>query len=296
MELTDGLCLSQFGDRRVIDTPITEMGFAGLATGAAYRGLRPVVEFMTMNFAMQAIDQIVNSAAKQFYMTAGTINVPIVFRGPNGAAAGVGAQHSQCFGAWYGSVPGLKVFMPYSSEDARGMLKAAIRDSNPVMLLEHELLYNTEFEVSDEALSKDFVVPFGKAKIEKEGTDLSIVTVSRSVMKSLQAAEELAKDGINAEVINLRCIRPLDTETVIKSAIKTNHVMTVEEGWPQHGIGAEICALLMESEAFDFLDAPVERVTGADVPMPYALNIENAALPQVEDIINTAKRVTYRKI
>ncbi|GBG31754.1 Pyruvate dehydrogenase E1 component subunit beta, mitochondrial [Hondaea fermentalgiana] len=281
---------------RIIDTPITEMGFTGLAVGSAYKGLRPVVEFMTFNFAMQAIDQIINSAAKQLYMTAGTCNVPIVFRGPNGAAAGVGAQHSQCFGAWYGSVPGLKVFMPYSSEDAKGMLKAAIRDPNPVVVLEHELMYGTEFEMSEEAMSSDFTVPFGKAKIEREGTDLTIVTMSRSVKFALEAADELAKDGVKAEVINLRCIRPLDKETIIKSVIKTNRLMTVEEGWPQHGIGSEILSTVFESEAFDYLDAPAIRVTGADVPMAYATNLEKLSLPGTEDIIRTAKRITERKM
>mmetsp|Transcript_391 Transcript_391/g.899 ORF Transcript_391/g.899 Transcript_391/m.899 type:complete len:356 (-) Transcript_391:203-1270(-) len=281
---------------RVIDTPITEMGFTGLATGAAYKGLRPVVEFMTFNFAMQAIDQIVNSAAKQLYMTAGTCNVPIVFRGPNGAAAGVGAQHSQCFGAWYGSVPGLKVFMPYSAEDAKGMMKAAIRDPNPVILLENELMYGTEFDMSDEAMGKDYVTPFGKAKIEREGTDLTIVTVSRPVKFALEAADQLAKEGISAEVINLRCIRPLDRDTIIKSVIKTNLLMTVEEGWPQHGIGAEILASIYESAAFDYLDAPAVRVTGADVPMAYATNLEQLSLPQTKDIYNTAKRLVKREV
>lgn len=288
-KITKGLH-AKYGDKRVIDTPITEMGFTGLAIGAAYKGLKPVVEYMTWNFSMQAIDQIVNSAAKQLYMSAGTCNVPIVFRGPNGAAAGVGAQHSQCFGAWYASVPGLKVFMPYSAEDARGMMKAAIRDPNPVVVLEHELMYGIEFEVSDEALSKDFVIPFGKAKIEKEGTDVTIVTMSRAVGTCLNAAAELAKEGISAEVINLRSLRPLDRESIIKSVMKTNHLVTVEEGWPQHGIGAEVCASIFESEAFDYLDAPVERVTGADVPMAYATNLEALSLPQIPDIINTVKR------
>lgn len=288
-KITKGLH-AKYGSKRVIDTPITEMGFTGLAVGAAYKGLKPVVEYMTFNFSMQAIDQIVNSAAKQLYMSAGTCNVPIVFRGPNGAAAGVGAQHSQCFAAWYASCPGLKVVMPYSAEDARGMIKAAIRDPNPVVVLEHELLYGTEFEVSDEALSKDFVIPFGKAKTEKEGKDITIVTMSRATQHCLAAAAELAKQGIDAEVINLRSIRPLDREAIIRSVVKTGHLVTVEEGWPQHGVGAEICALVMESEAFDYLDAPVERVTGADVPMAYATNLEAMSLPQVEDIMNTVKR------
>jgi len=285
----------KFGPPRIFDTPITEMGFTGLGVGASMKGLKPVVEFMTWNFALQAIDQIINSAAKNLSMTRGTINAPITFRGPNGAAAGVGAQHSQCFAAWYGSVPGLKVFMPYSAEDARGMIKAAIRDPNPVVVLEHEMLYNTEFEVSDEALSKDFTIPFGKAKIEREGKDITLVTMSRSVGLCLRAAEELSKDGYEVEVINLRCIRPLDTETVVKSVIKTSRCVTVEEGWPQSGVGAEICALLMEGEAFDRLDAPVQRVTGADVPMPYATNLETSALPSIDDVVNTCKRALYRK-
>mmetsp|Transcript_6400 Transcript_6400/g.7758 ORF Transcript_6400/g.7758 Transcript_6400/m.7758 type:complete len:332 (-) Transcript_6400:845-1840(-) len=293
-KITKGL-FQKYGSDRVIDTPITEMGFTGLAVGAAYKGLRPVVEFMTFNFSMQAIDQIINSGAKQLYMSGGTMNVPIVFRGPNGAAAGVGAQHSQCFGAWYGSCPGLKVVMPYSSEDARGMMKAAIRDPNPVVVLENELLYGVEFPVTDDVLHKDFVIPFGKAKIERPGTDVTIVAVSRSVQFSLAAAEILSKeDGVNAEVINLRSIRPLDRKTIIESAKKTGRLVTVEEGWPQHGIGAEICALLFESEAFDYLDAPVERVTGADVPMPYTQNLEQAALPNAADIVAAVRRTTYR--
>jgi len=291
-KITKGL-FAKYGGERVIDTPITEMGFTGLAVGAAYKGLKPVVEYMTWNFSMQAIDQIVNSAAKQLYMSAGTTPVPIVFRGPNGAASGVGAQHSQCFGAWYASVPGLKVVMPYSSEDAKGMIKAAIRDPNPVVVLEHELLYGTEFPMSDQAMSKDFLVPFGKAKIERSGTDITIVTMSRAVGFSLQAADELAKEGISCEVINLRSIRPLDRKTIIESVKRTNRVITVEEGWPQHGIGSEILALLFESEAFDYLDAPAQRVTGADVPMPYASNLEKDALPQIQDIIATVKRTVY---
>lgn len=294
-KITKGL-FQKYGADRVIDTPITEMGFTGLAVGAAYKGLKPVVEFMTFNFSMQAIDQIVNSGAKQLYMSQGKVNVPIVFRGPNGAASGVGAQHSQCFGAWYASCPGLKVVMPYSAEDARGMMKAAIRDPNPVVVLENELLYGTEFPVTDEVLSKDFVIPFGKAKIEREGTDVTIVGCSRAVGYALEAAEILAKeDGINVEVINLRSIRPLDRNTIIKSAIKTGRVVTAEEGWPQHGIGSEISALLFESEAFDYLDAPVQRVTGADVPMPYAENLEKIALPHAGDIVAAVRRTTYRQ-
>eukprot|EP00516_Mucochytrium_quahogii_P009399 CAMPEP_0203774778 /NCGR_PEP_ID=MMETSP0099_2-20121227/5586_1 /ASSEMBLY_ACC=CAM_ASM_000209 /TAXON_ID=96639 /ORGANISM=" , Strain NY0313808BC1" /LENGTH=333 /DNA_ID=CAMNT_0050673125 /DNA_START=172 /DNA_END=1173 /DNA_ORIENTATION=+ len=294
-KITKGL-FNKYGGDRVIDTPITEMGFTGLAIGAAYKGLKPVVEYMTFNFSMQAIDQIINSGAKQLYMSDGMCNVPIVFRGPNGAAAGVGAQHSQCFAAWYGSCPGLKVVMPYSAEDAKGMIKAAIRDPNPVVVLEHELLYGTEFPMSEEAMSKDFVVPFGKAKIEREGSDITIVTMSRAVQHCLTAADQLAAEGISAEVINLRSIRPLDRETVIKSAIKTSRVICVEEGWPQHGVGSEICALMMESEAFDYLDAPVARVTGADVPMPYATSLEAAALPQVQDVVNVIKRTVHKTI
>lgn len=271
------------------------MGFAGIATGAAYQGLRPVCEFMTFNFSMQAIDQIVNSAAKQFYMTGGDISVPIVFRGPNGAAAGVAAQHSQCFAAWYCSVPGLKVVAPWSSEDAKGLMKAAIRDENPVVVLENELLYGTAFPLSDEAQDKDFVIPFGKAKVEREGKDVSIVTFSRMVGVSLEVAKNLEKEGISVEVINLRSLRPLDREAIIKSVKKTNRLVTVEEGWPQCGIGAEVTAIVMESEAFDFLDAPVERITGADVPMPYAIPLEKLALPQIEDITNAVKRTLNRK-
>lgn len=242
---------------------------------------------------MQAIDQIVNSGAKNLYMTAGHVNVPIVFRGPNGAAAGVGAQHSQCFAAWYGSVPGLKVLSPYSSEDAKGLLKAAIRDPNPVVFLENELMYGTSFPMSAEAMSKDFVLPIGKAKIEREGKHVTIVTFSRMVGLALDVADKLAKsDNLSIEVINLRSIRPLDAKTIIQSAKKTGRVVTLEEGWPQHGVGSEICALMMESDAFDYLDAPVERVTGADVPMPYAINLEKAALPQSDDLVAAIKRVT----
>lgn len=294
-KVTKGL-FQKYGAKRVIDTPITEMGIAGLATGAAYKGLRPVVEFMTWNFSMQAIDQIINSAAKQFYMTGGDCSVPIVFRGPNGAAAGVAAQHSQCFAAWYSSVPGLKVLAPWSSEDAKGLLKAAIRDENPVVILENELLYGTPFPMSDEAQRDDFIVPIGKAKIEKEGTDATIVTFSKMVGFSLEACKTLEKENINVEVINLRTLRPLDRESIIKSVKKTGRLITVEEGWPQCGIGAEIAAIVMESEAFDFLDAPVERITGADVPMPYALPLEKLALPQIDDICTAVRRVCHRKL
>lgn len=287
----------KYGDRRVIDTPITEMGFAGLACGAAYKDLRPVVEFMTFNFSMQAIDQVVNSAAKQLYMSAGTIPVPIVFRGPNGAAAGVAAQHSQCFAAWYASVPGLKVVAPWNAEDCKGLLKAAIRDPNPVIFLENELLYGVPFPLSDEAQSSDFVLEIGKANVEKEGTDVTIVAFSKMVGYSLDAAKILADEhGINAEVINLRSIRPLDIPTVVKSVMKTNRLVTVEEGWPQHGVGAEICAAMMETEAFDYLDAPVQRVTGADVPMPYSVILEASALPQIENIVSGVLRTTARTL
>jgi pyruvate dehydrogenase E1 component beta subunit len=286
----------KYGGDRVIDTPITEMGFAGLAIGSSYKDLKPIVEFMTFNFSMQAIDQVVNSAAKQLYMTAGDIACPIVFRGPNGAAAAVAAQHSQCFAAWYGSVPGLKVVTPWSSADCKGLLKAAIRDPNPVVVLENEMLYGTEFEMSDAEMRDDFVIEIGKAHIVKEGTDVSIFCFSRMVSIAMEAAEALAAEGINAEVVNLRTIRPLDRETLIKSTIKTGRVVTVEEGWPTHGVGSEICALLMETEAFDYLDHPVERVTGADIPMPYALNLEVAAKPQTENIINACKRVCSRTI
>lgn len=294
-KVTKGL-FQKYGGKRVIDTPITEMGFAGIATGAAYQGLRPVVEFMTWNFAMQAIDQIVNSAAKQFYMTGADMTVPIVFRGPNGAAAGVSAQHSQCFAAWYSSVPGLKVVAPWSSEDAKGLMKSAIRDENPVCVLEHEMIYGTSYPMSDEAQKDDFVIPIGVAKTEREGTDCTIVTFSRMVGTSLECAEILEKEGISVEVINLRTLRPLDRDAVIKSVIKTNRLVTVEEGWPQCGIGSEICGIVMESEAFDYLDAPVERITAADTPIPYAIPLEKAALPQKEDIIRAVKRAINRKL
>jgi pyruvate dehydrogenase E1 component beta subunit len=281
----------KYGSHRIIDTPITEMGMAGLAVGAAMAGLRPILEFMTWNFAMQAIDHIVNSAAKGRYMSAGQLSAPMVFRGPNGAAAGVAAQHSQCFAAWYSSVPGLKVIAPWNSEDARGLLKAAIRDDNPVVVLEHELLYGQSFEVSDSILNdKDFVIPFGKAKIEREGTDVTLVGFSRVLNWCMEAAKQLESEGISVEVINLRSIRPLDSETIINSVKKTNRLVTAEEGWPQSGIGAEIAARIMESEAFDYLDAPVVRVHGADIPMPYAVNLERLALPQTDTIVDAIRR------
>ncbi|XP_055323756.1 pyruvate dehydrogenase E1 component subunit beta, mitochondrial [Sitodiplosis mosellana] len=281
----------KYGDKRVIDTPITEMGFAGIAVGAAMAGLRPICEFMTFNFSMQAIDQVINSAAKTFYMSAGTVNVPIVFRGPNGAAAGVGAQHSQCFAAWFAHCPGLKVISPYDSEDAKGLLKAAIRDPDPVVFLENEMVYGVQYPVSDQVLDKEFVLPIGKAKVQRPGKHVTIVAHSRPVEAALQAANELAGAGIEAEVINLRSVRPLDAETIFKSVQKTNHLVTVEGGWPQCGIGSEICARLMEHETFFHLDSPVIRVTGADVPMPYAQTLEAAALPQAKDIVAAVKKV-----
>lgn len=281
----------KYGDKRVIDTPITEMGFTGIATGAAMAGLRPICEFMTFNFAMQAIDQIINSAAKTFYMSAGAVNVPIVFRGPNGAAMGVAAQHSQCFAAWYGHCPGLKVISPYDAEDCKGLLKAAIRDPDPVVFLENELVYGTAYPVSEEVLSKDFVLPIGKAKIQRPGSHITLVAHSKAVELCLQAAQELAKSGIECEVINLRTIRPLDMDTVFQSVQKTHHLVTVEQGWPQSGVGSEIVARVMEHETFFHLDAPVWRVTGVDVPMPYAKSLEAAALPQPNDIVTAVKKV-----
>lgn len=292
-KVTKGL-LDKFGEERVIDTPITEQGFAGLAVGAAFAGLRPICEFMTFNFAMQAIDQIINSAAKTFYMSAGNLPVPVVFRGPNGAAAGVAAQHSQDYTSWYGQIPGLKVVSPYSAEDARGLLKAAIRDPNPVVCLENEILYGHTFPVSQEALSEDFLIPLGKAKIEREGKDVSIVSHSIGVGHALDAAKELAKEGVEAEVINLRSIRPLDTDAIVNSVKKTNRLVTVEGGFPAFGLGSEICAQIMETEAFDYLDAPVERVTGADIPTPYAQNLEELSFPTPEIIARVAKRALYR--
>ncbi|MEP4380683.1 MAG: pyruvate dehydrogenase complex E1 component subunit beta [Alphaproteobacteria bacterium] len=288
-KVSQGL-LEEFGDRRVIDTPITEQGFAGIGVGAAYHGLRPIVEFMTFNFAMQAIDQIINSAAKTLYMSGGQMDVPIVFRGPNGAASRVGAQHSQCYASWYGHVPGLKVVAPYSGADAKGLLKSAIRDPNPVLILENEMLYGTTFDVPDDA---DYTVPIGKAKIVRAGGDVTITAFSLMVGRALEAAEMLAAEGIEAEVIDLRSIRPLDTETVVESVKRTNRIVSVEEGWPFAGIGAEIGMRMME-DAFDYLDAPVVRVTGEDVPMPYAANLEKLALPQAEKIAAAAKRVCYK--
>ncbi|KAJ0112972.1 hypothetical protein Patl1_01284 [Pistacia atlantica] len=336
-KITKGL-LEKYGPDRVRDTPITEAGFAGIGVGAAYYGLRPVVEFMTFNFSMQAIDHIINSAAKSNYMSSGQISVPIVFRGPNGAAAGVGAQHSQaffislnlfiffpllskmCYASWYASCPGLKVLSPYSSEDARGLLKAAIRDPDPVVFLENVIAcfpshfklncrYGESFPVSPEVLDSSFCLPIGKAQIEREGKDVTITAFSKMVGHALKAAEMLAKEGISAEVINLRSIRPLDRATINASVRKTNRLVTVEEGFPQHGVGAEIWRqqYLVENcvasnstsvveESFQYLDAPVERIAGADVPMAYAANLERMAVPQVEDIVGVAKRTCYRSV
>jgi len=289
-KVTRGLW-KKYGDKRVIDTPITEMGFAGIAVGAAFAGLRPICEFMTFNFAMQAIDHIINSAAKTFYMSAGSVNVPIVFRGPNGAAAGVAAQHSQCFGAWYAHCPGLKVISPYNSEDAKGLLKAAIRDPDPVVFLENELLYGVQYPMSDQALSKDFVLPIGKANVERQGKHVTLVAHSRAVETALDAAKELAGKGIEAEVINLRSLRPLDINTITQSLVKTNHLVTVEQGWPTCGIGSEILARIMESEAFYHLDQPAVRVCGVDSPMPYTKSLELAAIPQANDVSAAVKKL-----
>ncbi|MCC8427559.1 pyruvate dehydrogenase complex E1 component subunit beta [Reyranella aquatilis] len=288
-KISQGL-LEEFGDKRVIDTPITEHGFAGLGVGAAFGGLKPIVEFMTFNFAMQAIDQIINSAAKTHYMSGGQMTCPIVFRGPNGAASRVAAQHSQCYASWYAHVPGLRVLAPWSAADAKGLLRAAIRDPNPVIFLENEILYGQSFDVPEDP---DFVLPIGKAKIERTGKDVTIVAFSIMVGKALQAAEELAKHGIDAEVINLRSLRPFDTETIVQSVKKTNRLVSCEEGWPFAGIGSELSALMME-HAFDYLDAPVKRVAGLDVPLPYAANLEKLALPQSNDIVEAARAVCNR--
>ena len=282
--------LEEFGEKRVIDTPITEYGFAGIAVGSAFKGLKPIVEFMTMNFAMQAIDHIINSAAKTLYMAGGQLGCPIVFRGPNGAAARVGAQHSQDYASWYGHVPGLKVVAPWSAADAKGLMKAAIRDPNPVVFLENEILYGQSFEVPQD---EGFVIPIGRAKIEREGTDVTIVAYSIMVGKALEAAKKLEEQGISAEVINLRTIRPLDRWTIIESVKKTNRIVSVEESWPFAGIGSEIAALVNE-HAFDYLDAPVRRVCAADVPLPYAANLEKLALPQVDEIVHVVREVCYK--
>jgi pyruvate dehydrogenase E1 component beta subunit len=288
-KITQGL-LDEFGPRRVIDTPITEHGFAGLGIGAAFSGLRPIVEFMTFNFAMQAMDQIINSAAKTQYMSGGQMGCPIVFRGPNGAAARVAAQHSQDYAAWFSQVPGLKVVMPFTAADAKGLLKAAIRDPNPVIFLENEILYGQTFDVPK---LDDFVVPIGRARIARTGRDCTIVSFAIGMTYALAAAEALAGEGVDCEVIDLRTIRPMDIDTVIASVQKTGRCVTVEEGWPQSGVGAEIVSQLME-KAFDWLDAPVIRVTGKDVPMPYAANLEKLALPTVQDVVDAVKAVSYR--
>ncbi|GAB5469087.1 MAG: pyruvate dehydrogenase complex E1 component subunit beta [Rhodospirillales bacterium] len=288
-KVSQGL-LDEFGAKRVIDTPITEQGFAGMGVGAAMYGLRPVIEFMTFNFAMQAIDQIINSAAKTHYMSGGQIASPIVFRGPNGAAARVAAQHSQCYASWYAHCPGLIVVAPYSAADAKGLLKSAIRNPNPVIFLENEVLYGRSFEVPK---SDDWTLPLGKAKVLRAGKDVTITAFSIMVGKALEAADLLAEEGIEAEVIDLRTLRPLDTATIVASVRKTNRLVTCEEGWPFAGMGAEMAALMME-QAFDWLDAPVKRVHGADVPMPYAANLEHLALPQAETIAAAAKETCYR--
>ncbi|MGJ8546789.1 MAG: pyruvate dehydrogenase complex E1 component subunit beta [Sulfitobacter sp.] len=282
--------LDEFGAKRVIDTPITEHGFAGIATGAAFGGLRPIVEFMTFNFAMQAIDHIINSAAKTLYMSGGQMGAPMVFRGPNGAAARVGAQHSQDYAAWYMQVPGLKVAMPYSASDYKGLMKTAIRDPNPVIFLENEILYGRTFDVPD---VEDYTVPFGKARIWREGSDVTIVSFGIGMTYALEAAEKLAEDGIDAEVIDLRTLRPMDTPAIIKSVMKTNRCVTVEEGWPQGSVGNYISSVIMQ-EAFDYLDAPVINCTGKDVPMPYAANLEKHALVTTQEVIEAVKKVTYK--
>ena len=288
-KVTQGL-LQEFGAKRVVDTPITEHGFAGLGVGAAFAGLKPIVEFMTFNFSMQAIDQLVNSAAKTLYMSGGQVTSHIVFRGPNGPAARVAAQHSQDYSAWYSHIPGLKVIAPYTASDAKGLLKAAIRDPNPVIFLENEILYGKSFPVPK---LDDWVLPIGKARIARAGKDVTLVAWSIGMNYALGAAEELAKEGIEAEVIDLRTLRPMDIETVVESVKKTNRCVTVEEGWPQNGVGADIAARIME-HAFDYLDAPVTRVSGKDVPMPYAANLEKLALPSVPEVVEAAKAVLYR--
>ena len=294
-KVTKGL-YQKYGDKRVIDTPITEIGFTGIAVGSALQDLKPIVEFMTWNFSLQAIDQIINGAAKQFYMSGGDLACPVVFRGPNGYSAGTAAQHSQCFAAWYSSVPGLKVVAPYSSADAKGLIKAAIRDPNPVVVLEHELMYGVSFPMTDEQQSKDWVIPIGESRIEREGTDVTIVTFSKEVGLALEVADVMAAKGTSCEVINLLTLRPLDRDTILESVKKTGRIVSLEQGWPQCGISAEIAAMIMETDAFNYLDAPLERVTGADVPMPYAVDLEKAALPQVEDVVAAIERTTYRKL
>ncbi len=290
-KVTQGL-LAEFGDKRVIDTPITEHGFAGIAVGAAFTGLRPIVEFMTFNFAMQAIDQIINSAAKTNYMSGGQIRCPIVFRGPNGAASRVAAQHSQCFASWYAHIPGLKVVAPYDANSAKALLKSAIRDPNPVIFLENELLYGQSFEMTDE---QDHLIPLGKAAIIRPGTDVTLTAFSIGVGYALEAAKILESEyQISAEIIDLRSLRPFDEQTILESVRKTHRVVSIEEGWPFAGIGAELSALMME-KAFDELDAPVLRVSGKDVPLPYAANLEKLALPNVRDIVQAVQHVCYRQ-
>ncbi len=288
-KVSQGL-LDEFGERRVVDTPITEHGFTGVSVGAAFAGLRPIVEFMTFNFAMQAMDQLINSAAKTNYMSGGQMPCPIVFRGPNGAASRVAAQHSQCYASWFSHIPGLQVIAPYDAADAKGLLKSAIREPNPVIFLENEILYGRSFDVPEDP---DHVVPIGKARIARSGNDVTIVAFSLMVGHALDAAETLAAEGIDAEVIDLRTLRPLDTETVIASVRKTNRIVSVEEGWPYAGIGAELAALIMEG-AFDWLDAPLKRVTAVDTPLPYAANLERLALPRPDNIVSAAKAVCYR--
>jgi pyruvate dehydrogenase E1 component beta subunit len=287
-KISQGL-LQEFGERRVVDTPITEQGFAGLAVGAAFMGLRPIVEFMTFNFSMQAIDQIINSAAKTLYMSGGQMGCPIVFRGPNGAAARVAAQHSQCYSAWYAHVPGLKVVAPSNPADAKGLLKSAIRDPNPVLVLENEILYGASGPVP----KGEWLVPIGEARIARPGSDVTIVSFARGMVYALEAAAELAKEGIGAEVIDLRSLRPLDLATIVESVKKTNRLVTVEEAWPVCSVGSEVCAQVA-MRAFDYLDAPPAKVSGADVPMPYAANLEKLALPSVAQVIEAVKAVCYR--
>ncbi len=288
-KISQGL-LDEFGSKRVIDTPITEHGFTGIAVGSAFGGLKPIVEFMTFNFAMQAIDQIINSAAKTLYMSGGQMGCPIVFRGPNGAAARVAAQHSQDYAAWYMQIPGLKVVMPYSAADAKGLLKSAIRDPNPVVFLENEILYGRSFDMPQ---VDDLTIPLGKARIWREGSDVTIVSFGIGMQYALEAADKLAEEGISAEVIDLRTIRPMDTGAIINSVMKTNRLVTVEEGWPQGSVGSYISSVVMQ-EAFDYLDAPVINCTGKDVPMPYAANLEKLALITTEEVIAAVKQVTYR--
>jgi pyruvate dehydrogenase E1 component beta subunit len=288
-KISQGL-LDEFGPKRVMDMPITEHGFTGMAVGAAFTGLKPIVEFMTFNFSMQAIDQIINSAAKTLYMSGGQLGCPIVFRGANGAASRVAAQHSQCYASWYAHCPGLKVVAPWSAADAKGLLRAAIRDPNPVIFLENEILYGQAFECP---VDEDFILPIGKAKVEREGTDVTILAFSIMVGMAMQAADKLAEQGISAEVINLRSLRPLDIDTIVASVKKTNRVVTLEEGWPFAGIGAELAMQIIE-HCFDDLDAPPVRVHGLDVPMPYAANLEKLALPRLEQVVEAARSVTYR--